>query len=383
MGLNNPLPSNLDSECRKCARILEAFVDSRQFGPDKIIPPQVLAGAKGLAIFTVVKVGFLGSVRTGSGLVIARTDGSWSAPSAITINGAGFGGQLGVELTDFVMILNDASAVKTFAQPGGITLGGNVSIAAGPIGRNAEASGAASLKSVAGIFSYSKTKGAFAGVSLEGSVIWERKDANKRFYGSAVSASQLLSGSVQPPPAAQPLISVLRRGVFSGNRVGMGGDQIMDGQDDYAARRQSEIPRGFQRDDDFATQGRARASTMTELSATPRGYDSFGRFSSSNYESAPASPVSPSSPLSPRASTARGPPPGRPTAPKPKFKPAVPKPTQAIALYTFQPAQAGDLGFKKGDVITITKRSDSQNDWWTGTLNGEEGIFPGNYVEIL
>lgn len=67
---------------------------------------------------------------------------------------AGFGGQIGAELTDFVMILNDANAVKTFAQSGSITLGGNVSVAAGPVGRNAEASGVASLRSVAGIFSY-------------------------------------------------------------------------------------------------------------------------------------------------------------------------------------------------------------------------------------
>jgi len=67
---------------------------------------------------------------------------------------AGFGGQIGAELTDFVMILNDSNAVKTFAQVGSITLGGNVSVAAGPVGRNAEASGAASLRSVAGIFSY-------------------------------------------------------------------------------------------------------------------------------------------------------------------------------------------------------------------------------------
>lgn len=99
---------------------------------------------------------------------------------------AGFGGQIGAELTDFVFILNDASAVKTFAQVGSLTLGGNVSIAAGPVGRNAEASGAVSHRSVAGIFSYSKTKGLFAGVSLEGSVIIERKDANSKFYGSQV-----------------------------------------------------------------------------------------------------------------------------------------------------------------------------------------------------
>lgn len=72
--------------------------------------------------------------------------------------GGGFGGQIGFELTDFVFILNDHRAVTSFAQVGSLTLGGNVSLAAGPVGRNAEAAGSASLKSVAGIFSYSKTK---------------------------------------------------------------------------------------------------------------------------------------------------------------------------------------------------------------------------------
>lgn len=182
MGINNPLPASLQSECRKASRILASFVDPKQsFGPDKIIPPSVLSNAKGLAIITVLKAGFLFSGRVGSGLVVARkADGSWSAPSAIATAGAGFGGQIGAELTDFVMILNDSNAVKTFAQVGSITLGGNVSVAAGPVGRNAEASGAASLRSVAGIFSYSKTKGLFAGVSLEGSVIVERKDADRK-----------------------------------------------------------------------------------------------------------------------------------------------------------------------------------------------------------
>ena len=78
-------------------------------------------------------------------------------------------------------------AVKTFAQVGSITLGGNVSIAAGPVGRNAEAAGAASLKSVSGIFAYSKTKGLFAGVSLEGSVLIERRDANEKLWADEKS----------------------------------------------------------------------------------------------------------------------------------------------------------------------------------------------------
>ncbi len=77
--LNNPLPSSMRSECKKCGRILASFIDPRQaFGPDKIIPPSILANAKGLAIITVFKAGFLGSGRFGSGVVVARlADGTW------------------------------------------------------------------------------------------------------------------------------------------------------------------------------------------------------------------------------------------------------------------------------------------------------------------
>jgi SH3 domain-containing YSC84-like protein 1 len=114
------------------------------------------------------------------------------------------------------MILNDASAVKAFQQLGSVTLGGNLSIAAGPIGRNAEASGAANFKTVAPIFSYSKTKGLFAGVSLEGSVLIERRDANRKFYNAPVTAKQLLTGQFPAPPAADPLYRILNTRAFSG-----------------------------------------------------------------------------------------------------------------------------------------------------------------------
>ncbi|KAI7297040.1 DUF500-domain-containing protein, partial [Hortaea werneckii] len=217
--INNPLPASMHSECKKSARILTSFIDPRIsfLGPEKIIPPSILANAKGLAVMTVFKAGFLGSGRFGSGVVVARlSDGSWSAPSAIGTLGGGFGGQIGFELTDFVFILNDSMAVKTFAQVGSITLGGNVSIAAGPTGRNAEAAGAASLKSVSGIFAYSKTKGLFAGVSLEGSVLIERRDANEKMYGQKLTARQLLGGSVPVPPQAEPLMRVLNSRVFAG-----------------------------------------------------------------------------------------------------------------------------------------------------------------------
>ena len=125
----------------------------------------------------------------------------------------------GAEMTDFVMILNDLAAVRAFQQLGSVTLGGNLSIAAGPIGRNAEASGAANFKSVAPIFSYSKTKGLFAGVSLEGSVLIERRDANRKFYNAPVTAKQLLTGQFPAPPAADPLYRILNTRAFSGSNA--------------------------------------------------------------------------------------------------------------------------------------------------------------------
>ncbi|KAJ6261288.1 hypothetical protein Dda_3957 [Drechslerella dactyloides] len=411
MGINNPLPANLGSECRKASRVLTSFIDPRQsFGPDKIIPPSVLQNAKGLAVITVLKAGFLFSGRVGSGLVIARlSDGSWSAPSAIATAGAGFGGQIGAELTDFVMILNDAAAVKTFASAGSVTLGGNVSIAAGPVGRNAEASGAASLRGIAGIFSYSKTKGLFAGVSLEGSVIIERRDANKKFYGANCKASSLLSGSVPPSQKteAEALYRVLNSRVFSG---ALGDDMYNDipvyddTHDDDVWEGNRGPAFGEERNSSSSSRRPQRSSTWQDevydrdmynenpshrnsggggvsgggSGARDRGLDDFNitreeafqrQHFSSTYSDTPGSA------------------PGRPSAPKPNFKPPSRSSTlganQAVALYTFDADQPGDLGFKKGEIITIIKRTDSKNDWWTGKIGDRTGIFPSNYVEAV
>lgn len=343
----------------------------------------MLANAKGLAIFTVIKAGFLGSARFGSGLVVARLpDGSWSAPSAIATGGAGFGGQIGLEITDFVFILNDASAVKTFSQAGSLTLGGNVSIAAGPVGRNAEAAGAASLRSVAGIFSYSKTKGLFAGVSLEGSAIIERKDANTKLYGRPISAKELLSGSERPPPAAAPLLSILNSRTFSGMAAsGTNGDRMYndtpvydDHQDNvvWGNRQGAAYGEGQQRDAGYAGGsgaggqghdefGRPKRSTTWQddvYDQQPRGFGQGSRSNTFNdtYGSGAAA----------AATTEKKVGPGRPAAPKPNYagKEAMMKKNEAVALFNFDADQPGDLGFKKGDVITVLKKTESDNDWW-------------------
>ncbi|KAE8378318.1 hypothetical protein BDV26DRAFT_261924 [Aspergillus bertholletiae] len=214
-GLHNPLPASLRSECKKASQILESFLEAPHFGnPGKELPEKVLANAKGLAICTVAKAGMLGSARFGSGLVIARLDnGSWSAPSAISLAGVGFGGQWGFELTDFVFILDDAG-LRSFLRMGSLTLGANISIAFGPVGRNAEFTTSANADGVAKMFAYSKTKGLFGGVSIEGGMMVERRSANKKLYKCKVTASQLFSGEVPPPPEAERLLQLLQSDRF-------------------------------------------------------------------------------------------------------------------------------------------------------------------------
>lgn len=177
---------------------------------DQLIPRKIIKRCKGVAIFRVVKAGFVWSGRAGSGVVIARlADGSWSAPSAIATGGVGFGGQIGAEITDFVVILNSSEAVLAFSHGGNVTLGGNLSVAAGPVGRNAEAD--LSLLNTAPIFSYSKTKGLFAGISVEGSVLIERKDTNEKYYKKKVGARELLTGQIPRPVEAEEIYEVLAK----------------------------------------------------------------------------------------------------------------------------------------------------------------------------
>ncbi|KAA8644360.1 SYLF and SH3 domain-containing protein [Aspergillus tanneri] len=403
LGIHNPLPSSLGSECRKAGKILASFIDPKQaFGPDKVIPPEILAGAKGLAILTILKAGFLGSARFGSGVVVARlADGTWSAPSAIATAGAGFGGQIGFELTDFVFILNDAAAVRTFSQVGTLTLGGNVSIAAGPVGRNAEAAGAASTKGVAAVFSYSKTKGLFAGVSLEGSMLVERKDANEKLYNSRVSARQLLSGTIRPPPAADPLLTILNSRAFYGNGRSQGDSMYNDipvyddRHDDvvWEGRRGEAYGEGARRSrtglsdaDDYEYRDRPRRANTWADDVYDRPAGGLGRSSTTRYGRNDSSDTfgrsrSNTAPFGEDDYVYSDRKPSRPTAPKPVFgqrtgQAAALRQDQAIALFTFDADQEGDLGFKKGDIITILKRTDKKEDWWTGRIGNRVGIFP-------
>lgn len=371
-----------------------------------------MKNAKGLAVITVLKAGFLFSGRAGSGVIIARLpDGGWSAPSAIVTAGAGVGGQIGAEITDFVFILNSKAAVDSFAQMGSITLGANVSVAAGPLGRNAEGAGTASLKSASAVFSYSKTKGLFAGVSLEGSAIVERREANRKFYGSNCKARTILAGNVEPPPACDTLMRVLESRAFN-NSLPYDDDDFYN--DDYyddipddfsdSTSSQSRPRRGgaagrsrrysddySYSDDDYSddenyrrsgaiggrnkygSSGGRRSAWEDDIYDSPSSGRRRGNSDVDNLNSSFSNTrISNNGPSRPPASS------------KPNFGGAAKtNASQAIALYTFKGEQSGDLPFKKGDVIDIVKKTETSNDWWTGRNNGAVGIFPANYVELI
>lgn len=478
MGLNNPVPQSIGKESRKAARILASFIKPNQvINYDEVIPPYVLQHAHGLAVITVLKAGFLFSGRAGSGLIVARLpDGTWSPPSACVIGGAGAGGMVGIELTDFIFVLNSEQAVDVFARSGSLTLGGNISLAAGPLGRSGEAGGSASTGGAAAIFSYSKTKGLYAGVSLEGSVLLERREENRKFYGRDCCARDILAGRVRPPRAVEPLFRVLDsrafrsdlvdddygsdfyddipdpdsmslRSSYTAGRRGAAYDDFDDDDDDdyprhrssrYAPARYSRHGGSSTRRDEFSRHARlsGKSSHVSRPSGRYRDHSDFDDDDGDVYPRRGRDDREHDNDLSSRMRRTRirddswdsdldrdrgrirdgdryrdrdrddfrsnglrsnrrdygdrddfrssGTGRSRSSIPR-DASGAVPASAgvTAIALYSFNGEQEGDLPFRKGDIIQVVEKSDSVDDWWTGELKGVRGIFPANYVEIV
>jgi lipid-binding SYLF domain-containing protein len=177
--------------------------------PEQSIPEKIMRDARGLAILTVIKAGFILSARGGQGVVVARTSttNGWSGPSAIATGGAGLGFQIGAQASEFVLVLNTPEAVKAFSRGGNVSLGTDLSVAAGPVGRNL----AVDVAPTAAIYTYSRSQGLFAGVSLEGTVIITRGESNADYYGKRVEVDDILKGKIHPPSGTQPLIRELKK----------------------------------------------------------------------------------------------------------------------------------------------------------------------------
>jgi SH3 domain-containing YSC84-like protein 1 len=176
--------------------------------PERQIPRSLLRNAKGLAILQVVHVGvFSVGGKGGRGVVVARTRHGWSGPAFIATGGGGLGPQIGGQVNEVVLILNNRRAVDAFMRGGNVRIGGELSAAAGPLGRDVQGGGVALPP--AAIYTYSRSKGLFAGASLEGAIIISEPRANANYYGQRVSAAQILSGKVRPPARADRLLAVL------------------------------------------------------------------------------------------------------------------------------------------------------------------------------
>lgn len=207
---NSPLRLSLRDEIIKATRTLQNFTRDNEIEGEDRVPCELILDAAGLAFITFVKCGFFFTARMGTGLVVSRLpDGTWSAPSAIASVGLGWGFQVGGELTDVVIILNTRTAVDAFCGRGSVSLGTELSLSVGPVGRTASTDFRAGDSGVTAAFSYAHSKGFFVGLSLEAGTLVTRNDANRDFYGLEVSPRALLRGHHPPPVAAAPLYNAI------------------------------------------------------------------------------------------------------------------------------------------------------------------------------
>lgn len=170
--------------------------------PEKGIPPALLKDAYGIAIIPgVIKVGFVVGGRHGTGILMVRTEGGgWSNPVFVSLTGGSVGWQIGAESTDVVLVFKSRRSIDGILK-GKFTLGADAAVAAGPVGRSAEAGTDITLK--AEIYSYSRSRGLFAGVSLEGAALRIDDDANEAFYGKKdVTPKEIISGKAPTDSAA-------------------------------------------------------------------------------------------------------------------------------------------------------------------------------------
>ena len=184
----------------KAAQVFKEIMNT----PDQGIPQELLESAKCIAIIPGdVKFAFIFGGNYGRGLATCRTEHGWSAPMFLAIEGGSVGYQIGGSSTDIVMLFMNAHALQSLLSDK-FKLGADASVAAGPVGRTAAAN--TDLKLNAEILSYSRAKGVFAGVSLNGAVVQADKSGDEAMYGHDVNRHEILDGKVAVPASAQPLL---------------------------------------------------------------------------------------------------------------------------------------------------------------------------------
>ena len=179
--------------------------------PDKAIPQDLLNKAHCIVIVPGLKKGaFIVGAKYGKGFVSCRTKAGvgWSAPGSVRVEGGSFGFQIGGSETDVIMIVKNESGMNRLLSTK-FTLGGDASVAAGPVGRSTQAETDAAM--TAEILTWSRSRGLFAGVSLSGATLREDSDWNNELYGRKITNREIITSTIAPPPSSKPLLDELNR----------------------------------------------------------------------------------------------------------------------------------------------------------------------------
>jgi lipid-binding SYLF domain-containing protein len=180
-----------------------------QAAPDAGIPQEVLGSAECVAVVpSMLKGGFIFGAKYGRGLASCRTPKGWSAPAFFSVAGGSFGFQIGGQAVDLVMLIMNQNGMKHLLSSE-FELGADASVAAGPVGRHAE--GNTDWKMRAEVLTYSRARGLFAGVTLNGASIKQDKDSTREFYGRMVPFRTSLTGEIPPPPASNAFLTTLAK----------------------------------------------------------------------------------------------------------------------------------------------------------------------------
>lgn len=205
-GTDNPAPdSDTIKRINEAAKVLDAIMTV----PDKGIPEGILASAKCVAVVpSLIKGGFIVGGRYGKGVATCRSKSGWSGPAPFTITGGSWGLQFGGEEVDLVMVVTNEKGMRDFLTTK-FKLGTGASVAAGPVGRSTEASTDAKLQSE--ILSYSRSRGMFAGLDLNGALIKQDSDSTRDLYGRVVPFKAVLLGKIPPPTTTRHFLAVVQK----------------------------------------------------------------------------------------------------------------------------------------------------------------------------
>lgn len=198
-----------ESKAEDRLKAAATVIDEIQSAPDTGVPEEVMGSAECVAVVpSLLKGGFIVGARYGRGVASCRTPKGWSAPAFFSIKGGSFGLQIGGQAVDLIMLVMNQDGMHNLLNSK-FKLGADASVAAGPVGRHAAADTDWKLK--AQVLSYSRARGAFAGLELNGAAIDQDKDSTREFYGRMVPFKTSLSGTIDAPENARPLLETLSK----------------------------------------------------------------------------------------------------------------------------------------------------------------------------